>query len=67
MGHFSPPNKTSLPGMVTSNQMVPLNPQTAKAVAKAVGCFTQIDRKALMLKTILTQLTEHGKVEPMPT
>lgn len=42
------------------------NPQTAQAIAKAIGCFLQIDGKAPWLKTTPTYMVEHGKIELVP-
>lgn len=38
------------------------NPQTAKGVAKPIGCFPQTDSKAPLLKIIPTYLTEQGEM-----
>lgn len=39
------------------------NPQTMQAIAKAIGCFLETNDKALLLKSTLRQLTEHGEVK----
>lgn len=43
------------------------NPHTSQAVAKAKGHLPQIDSNAPLLGTSPTLLTEHGKVELVPT
>ena len=41
-------------------------PLTTHAIAKAIGCSTQIDGKILLQKATSTQYTEHREVEPVP-
>lgn len=42
-------------------------PQTTQDISKSIGCSSQIDGKALLLKTTPMHLIEHGKVELLPT
>lgn len=37
--------------------------QTTQVIANTVGDYPQTDRKALLLNTTSTQLTEYGEVE----
>ena len=42
------------------------NSQTTQAVVRTIGCSSQTDGKAPVLKITPTQLTEHGEVELVP-
>jgi hypothetical protein len=43
------------------------NPQTTQVLANQIDCSPQSDSKTPMMKTISTQLIEHGEVELVPT
>ena len=42
-------------------------PQTGQSVTKTIGCFPQLDRKVLVLKTTSTQVIVGATVELLPT
>jgi hypothetical protein len=43
------------------------NLQITQTMVKAIGCSSQNDSTALLLKTMLTQLIKHREVELVPT